>query len=148
MLRVEIVAHNGKDLRCGALVEKWPRLLKTMEPYLHHFLNIVQAAHVSFLDEGTFDTLAMPTQRGNRRQAGVDFNKLRMRQVAAAVIALAPQPTGFTVSDLARKVSDRNVKSTTPGVRLTICQRSVAKVWWNVSANRAVTVPRLPASES
>jgi len=105
VLRVEIVAHNVKDLRCGALVEKWPRLLKTMEQYLNNFLNIVQAAHVSFLDQGTFDTLAAPTQRGNRRQAGVDFNKVRMRRVAAAVVALAPQPIGFTVSDLARKVS-------------------------------------------
>ena len=105
VLRVEVVAHNVKDLRCGALVEKWPRLLKTMEQYLNNFLNIVQAAHVSFLDQGTFDTLAAPTQRGNRRQAGVDFNKVRMRRVAAAVVALAPQPIGFTVSDLARKVS-------------------------------------------
>jgi hypothetical protein len=87
-------------------VEKWPRLLETMEQYLNTFLNIVQAAHVSFLDEGTFDTLSMPTQRGNWRQAGVDFNKVRMRQVAAAVVALAAQPTGFTVSDLARKISE------------------------------------------
>ena len=106
VLRVEVVAHNVKELRCGALVEKWPRLLETMEQYLNNSLNIVQAAHLSFLDEGTFDTLAAPTQRGNRRQAGVDFNKLRMRRVAAAIIALAPQPNGFTVSDLARKMSE------------------------------------------
>src|SRR5207247_7097548 len=86
VLRVEIVAHNVKDLRYGALVEKWPRLLKTMEQYLNNFLNIVQAAHVSFLDQGTFDTLAAPTQRRYRRTAGVDFNKVRMRRVAAAVV--------------------------------------------------------------
>ncbi len=100
------MAHNAKDLRCGMLVEKLPQLLKTMEQYLHNFLNIVQAAHVSFLDEGTFDDLAVPTQRGSRRCAGVDLNKARMRQVVAAVVALAPQPAGFTVSDLARKVSE------------------------------------------
>ena len=61
VLRVEIVAHNVKDLQCGALVEKLPRLLKTMEKHLNNFLNMIQAAHVSFLDEGTFDNLAMPT---------------------------------------------------------------------------------------
>ncbi len=105
VLRVEVVAHNVKDLHCGSLVEKLPQLLKTMEQYLHNFLNIVQAAHVSFLDEGTFDELAMPTQRGNQRRAGVDLNKARMRRVVAAVIALAPKPAGFTVSDLAQKVS-------------------------------------------
>jgi hypothetical protein len=104
VLRVEIVAHNVKDLRCGALVEKMPRLLKTMHEYLHNFLNIVQAAHVSFLDEGTFDELAMPSQRGSKRLAGVDFNKIRMRRIVAVVVALSPKPTGFTVTDLARKV--------------------------------------------
>src|SRR5438552_17000149 len=76
-----------------------------MEQYLNNFLNIVQAAHVSFLDQGTFATLAAPAPRGNRRQGGVDFNKVRMRRVAAAVVALAPQPIGFTVCDLGRNVS-------------------------------------------
>ena len=106
VLRVEIVAHNVKDLRCGALLDKLPRLLQTMEQYLNNFLNIVRAAHVSFLDEGTFDTLAAPTLRGTQRRAGIDLNKARMRQVVAAVVALAPKPAGFSVSDLARKVSE------------------------------------------
>jgi hypothetical protein len=104
VLRVEIVAHNVKDLRCGALVEKWPQLLERMEQYLNNFLNIVQAAHVSFLDEGTFDNLAMPTMRGSQRRAGVDLNKIRMRRAVTAVVALSPKPTGFTVRDLAQKV--------------------------------------------
>jgi hypothetical protein len=106
VLRVEIVAHNVKELRSGALIEKLPRLMETMEQHLNRFLNIVQAAHVSFLDEGTFDNLAMPTQRGNRRLAGVDLNKVRMRRVVAAVVALSPKPAGFTISDLARKVCE------------------------------------------
>ena len=48
----------------------------------------------------------MSTQRGNQRRAGVDLNKPRMRRAVAAVIALAPKPAGFTVFDLARKVSE------------------------------------------
>jgi hypothetical protein len=106
VLRVEVVAHNVKDLRCGAIVDKLPQLLQTMERYLNNFLNVVRVAHVSFLDEGTFDTLAAPILRGTQRQAGIDLNKVRMRQVVAAVVALAPKPVGFTVSDLARKVSE------------------------------------------
>jgi len=106
VLRVEVVAHNVKDLRCGVLAEKLPKLLETMGQYLNNFLNIVQAADVSFLDQGTFDTLAAPTQRGSQRQAGVDLNKVRMRRVVAAVVALAPKPAGLTVSDLAAKVSE------------------------------------------
>jgi hypothetical protein len=106
VLRVEVVAHNAKELRCGVLVEKLPKLLETMERYLDNFLNVVQAADISFLDEGSFDSLAEPTQRGSRRQAGVDFNKARMRHVVQATVALAPKPEGFTVSDLAFKVSE------------------------------------------
>src|SRR5439155_10795274 len=46
---------------------------------------------------------AIPTTRIPNRLTRLCFNKV---QVAAAVIALAPQPTGFTVSDLARKMSE------------------------------------------
>ncbi len=137
VLRVEVVAHNVKDLRCGALVEKWPRLLETMEQYLNNFLNIVQAAHVSFLDEGTFDTLAAPTQRGNRRQAGVDFN------IPNPTVLRSPIWPGKC-----RKSPDRNLKTTTPDTRPTICPRSVAKVSWHASASPAVTVSPPTASES
>src|SRR5207247_11423651 len=49
VLRVEIVAHNVKDLRCGDLVARRPRRRTTTDRYLNNFLNIVQAAHVSFL---------------------------------------------------------------------------------------------------
>ena len=34
------------------------------------------------------------------------MNKVRMRRVAAAVVALSPKPAGFTVGDLARKVCE------------------------------------------
>src|SRR2546427_7618714 len=87
--------RNVKALRCGAQAKKMPRLLKTMQQLLNNFLNVVQAAHVSFLDEGTFDELATPTQRGTKPLAGVDLNKVRMRQVVAAVVSLSPQPRGF-----------------------------------------------------
>jgi len=35
---------------------------------------------------------------------GIDLNKPRMRAVLAAVLALAPAPTGFTLSDIAAQV--------------------------------------------
>ena len=67
------------------------------------FLNVVHAAHYSFFDDGALDTLADPTHRGNRRLAGVDLQKPRMRTVSAAVVALAAQPGGFTTEELATK---------------------------------------------
>lgn len=106
VLRVEVVAHNVKDLRCHTGVKRLPEMLQKMQQALVNFLNVVQATHISFLDEGTFETLALPSQRGHRRIAGVDLNKPRMRTVAAAVVALSPKPGGFTVGDLAAKVRE------------------------------------------
>jgi hypothetical protein len=51
-------------------------------------------------------TPTFPTQPGNQRRAGVDLNKVRMRRVVAAIVALSPKPAGFTVSDLAQKVCE------------------------------------------
>lgn len=104
VLRIEVVAHNVKELRCGKLVEKLPQLLDKMEKIAVDFLNVVQAAHVSFLDEGTFESMTLPTQRGNKRLAGIDFNKPRMRTVVEAVVALGAKPDGFRIQDLAEKV--------------------------------------------
>jgi len=44
-----VVVHNAKVL------EKLPVLLERMNGILVRFLNTVQAAHIAFLDEGTFD---------------------------------------------------------------------------------------------
>jgi hypothetical protein len=107
VLRVEIVAHNVKALHCRTGVERLPELLQKMQQNVTGFLNVVQAAHVSFLDEGAFDTLALPSERGNKRLAGVDLNKSRMRTVVEAMVALSPKPDGFTTADLALQVRER-----------------------------------------
>jgi hypothetical protein len=43
-------------------------------------------------------------QWGQQRLAGVDIQKARLRAVAQALIALAPQPDGFTAEQLAARV--------------------------------------------
>ena len=55
VLRIEVVVHNAKELRCGKVLEKLPVLLERMNGIVVRFLNTVQAAHIAFLDEGTFD---------------------------------------------------------------------------------------------
>lgn len=107
VLRIEVVAHNAKDLRCGKVLEKFTVLLQRMNGMLVRFLGVVQAAHISFLDEGAFDRWNEPTQRGPRRLAGIDLNKVRNRHVVDAVVALATEPDGFTLRQLAQAVRDR-----------------------------------------
>lgn len=65
------------------------------------------AAHVSFWDEGQFVSWAEPSQRGNRRLAGLDLNEARHRSVIAAVSGLATVPEGFNVAERAQAVQGR-----------------------------------------
>jgi hypothetical protein len=103
VLRIEAMAHNVKDLRCGKGLEKLPILLAKLQRMVIDFLNVLCAAHLSFLDNGVLDTLPQPTQRGTSRLAGVDLQKPRMQVVSEAVLALAPKPGGFTSTELAEK---------------------------------------------
>ena len=105
VLRVEAIVHNIKELRCGKLLENLPVMLAKLQRMTIDFLNVLQAAHASFLQESILDTLPQPTLTGSRRLAGVDLQKSRMRTLSQAVIALAPMPGGFTAKDLAQKVN-------------------------------------------
>jgi hypothetical protein len=103
---VEAIVHNVKDLRCGSILEKLPIMLAKLQRMAIDFLNVLQAAHCSFLEEGLLDTLPQPIRTGSRRWAGIDLQKARMRTVTEAVLALAPKPGGFTAKELARKVNE------------------------------------------
>jgi hypothetical protein len=107
ILRCEAVAHNAKNLRCGTGADKWSMLLERMQQMLLEFMNTLQAAHVAFLDDGALEDMAQPSRRGNRRLAGLDMNKVRMRSVADALLALSSRPGGFTVKHLVEQVRER-----------------------------------------
>jgi hypothetical protein len=57
-----------------------------------------------FVGGEMLDALPLPSQLGHTKVAGIDLNKPRMQWVAAAVLAVAITPRGFTVSDVARQV--------------------------------------------
>src|ERR1043165_5170381 len=77
VLRVEVKALNTAALKVSKRLEKLPQILSRMQEMLLGFLGVVQAAHISFLGAGQFEKWAQPTQRGNRRLAGLDSNKAR-----------------------------------------------------------------------
>lgn len=104
LLRIEVTVTNVEELRCGKRLDKLPVMLAQLEQMVVNFLAAVHAAHLSFLDTGALDSLPAPTVRGTQRLAGVDLQKPRMRAVAQAVVALAPDPRGFTATDLAQRV--------------------------------------------
>jgi hypothetical protein len=107
VLRVEVTVQNAAELGCGKLLHKLPELLKRMRQILLNFLAVVQAAHVSFLDLGSFEQWAQPVQRGKRRLAGITMDNARNRHVLDAVMGLATQPEGFMLKDVAHAVRER-----------------------------------------
>ncbi len=112
VLRIEVIAHSVKELRCGKRLEKLPIMLATLQRMVMDFLNVMQAAHCGALDPAALDTLPQPTQRGARRLAGIDLQKPRMRAVVEALLSVAPAPAGFTAGDLAAKIRDRVAPTT------------------------------------
>jgi hypothetical protein len=104
VLRVEAIAHNTKGLRCGRSIEKLPMVLSKLQQMTIDFLNILTAAHKSFLPDDALDRLIVPTHRGNRRLAGVDLQNPRMCKVCDAPLALSPNQSGFTTQELTDKV--------------------------------------------
>jgi len=104
VLRIEAIAHNTKDLRCGTLLGQFAVLVKRLAAMVYRFLNVLHCVDAAFLDAGDLDALPTPSRVGQRRLAGVDLDKPRMRAAVEAVIALSVQPGGFCVADLAAKV--------------------------------------------
>ena len=113
VLRIEVVVHNAKELRCGKVLEKLPVLLERMNGILVRFLDTVQAAHIAFLDEGAFDAWNEPTARGNRRLAGGRFRvadhdpgpavPLRQRIVISRLAASRATPRPVCATPPARR---------------------------------------------
>lgn len=105
VLRLEAIVHNTRDLRCGRILERFAEVTARLHAMVDRFATICDCVDVSFCDDGLLDQLAAPSQLGRVRTGGVDVNRPRIRAVLHAVAALATQPGGFTVADLAAKVT-------------------------------------------
>ena len=71
---------------------------------LERFLNQLHGLDCCFVADDTLDTLSQPGQVGSSRTSGLDLNKLRIRALVEAVLALAVFPGGFTAGQLAEKM--------------------------------------------
>lgn len=106
VLRIESIIHNARMLKCGNSLAKYSRIVEWLRGALERFLEVVSAVDASFLDTGRLDSLPHPSWVGNTRVGGVNINQPRMRAVLQAVVALSPQPQGFTSPELAAKVCE------------------------------------------
>ena len=104
VLRFEAIVHNTAELRCGRMLEKFPRS-STSWPAWPSGSAPPWTASTSASSPTASSTSCPPASMlGATRVGGVDLNKARIRDALSAVLALAAAPNGFTVAEFAAKV--------------------------------------------
>ncbi len=104
VLRIEVVVHNTQELHCGRALEKFPQIVAQVKIILERFLNALSCIDQCFIADSLLEQLPDPSWIGKTKVGGIDLNKLRIRRVVDAVIALSSSPTGFSASQLACQV--------------------------------------------
>ena len=106
VLRIEATAHNAKALRCGRVVEKFPRLVTALSDMVFRFLEVLRGLDVAWIEDTTLDRLPSASQVGRSRTAGIHIDQPRIRAVFQAVTTLAAQPNGFTSGQVGQRVAE------------------------------------------
>jgi hypothetical protein len=104
VLRIEAVAHNTRELRCGRVVDRFPQIVARLRSMLERFMTTLHCVDAAFISDELLDQLPLPSRLGKTRVGGVDLNNVRMRSALSAVLALAPSPAGFSTAHYRDKV--------------------------------------------
>jgi hypothetical protein len=105
VLRFEATAHNTTDLKVGRVLDKFPDIVARLAGIAERFCTAVDCVDTGFLTDGILDQLPRPSKIGAVQVGGIDLNKPRIHHALSAMLALAAAPGGFTVGQLAAKVT-------------------------------------------
>ena len=114
VLRIEAIIHNTKEWPHSRPLKSFPWVAERMHGMVDQFLEALHAIDACFIADDTLEQLPEPGLVGQTKVGGIDCNKLRIRTVMHAVVALSTAAQGFTASDLAAKVRTFNGPSTQP----------------------------------
>ncbi len=114
VLRIEAIIHNTQEWPHSRPLKSFPWVAERMHGMVDRFLEALHAIDACFIADDTLEQLPEPGLVGQTKVGGIDCNKLRIRTVMHAVVALSTAPQGFTASDLAAKVRTFNGPSTQP----------------------------------
>lgn len=104
VLRIEAITHNTRDLKCGRVLDRWGAITSKLAGMAARFCTVLDCVDVGFLPDGILDELPAPSAIGASRVGGINLDNPRIRNALAGVIALAPAPNGFTISEFCDKV--------------------------------------------
>jgi hypothetical protein len=107
VLRCEVIVHNVRKLRQGNGMPRWLAVVTHLNGIVDRFLEVVQCADSATLDDGTWETLPVPSVVGVGRVAGIDVASARLTAVMESVVALSARAGGFTSGDVALQVQQR-----------------------------------------
>ena len=105
VLRIEAMAHNAGDLGCRLGASYFPEAVEALRRMVDRFVEVLDCLDTTFVDAWLLDRLPRPGRLGAVRVGGIDINRPRARAVMQALLALSPNPAGFTSSELATKVA-------------------------------------------
>jgi hypothetical protein len=106
VLRIEVIVHNTKQLRCRRRIDRFPQIIALLKGILERFLKVLRGVEACFVDNLKLDTWPLASKVGQTRVGGLDVNRPRMRAVMEGVIGLSVNPRGFTAADLAGRVKE------------------------------------------
>jgi hypothetical protein len=106
VLRIEVIVHNTKQLRCRKRIDRFPQIITLLKGILERFLKVLRGVNVSFIDSGRLDSWPLASKVGQTRVGGIDANRPRMRAVMEGILGLSVNPRGFTASELAGRVKE------------------------------------------
>jgi DNA-binding transcriptional ArsR family regulator len=107
VLRTEVIVHNLRNQqRWHRSLPALPEVAGHLRDILDRFLAVVRCVDAATLDDGTLESLPLPSHVGRSRVSGIDVNRPRMVAVLKAVVALSSRPGGLTSGELAAKVRE------------------------------------------
>jgi len=80
VLRVEVIVHNTREYRWGRSLSCFAEIVTRLREILERFLNAVGCMDACCVSDETLENLPLPTQVGQTKVGGIDFNRLRMRR--------------------------------------------------------------------
>jgi hypothetical protein len=114
VLRIEGIIHNTKEWPHSRPLKSFSRVAERMRGMVDRLLEALHGIDTCFIADGTLERLPEPGLVGQTKVGGIDCNKLRVRAVMHAVVALSNSRKGFAASDLAARVRTLNGPSAKP----------------------------------